>query len=149
MNKRIEQMEQISQEDCDAIFCDDANVKSCRMHIDEKRITKAELIQVVRNQEDAIDTLNLQILNNSSKIAALKMKLDESVKKQVHENCTEVETEQLGDAIEEIKLIIGNMENIALDRITRIEKENAVIESLQAAERIKSFFFDRPSKREK
>ena len=148
MNKRIEQMEQISQEDCEAIFCDEAKVDSCRMHIDEKRITKAELIQVVRNQEDAIDALNNQILKNNSKIVCLKMELDDSVKKQIHENCTEVETEQLGDAIEEIKFIIGNLENITLDRITRREKEYAVIESLQAAERIKAFFFDRPSKRE-
>lgn len=148
MNKRIEHMEQISQEDCDAIFCDDANVKSCRMHIDEKRITKAELIQVVRNQEDAIATLNSQILKNSSQMEKLELELRESKKNQKDSNCTEVNTEELGDVLKDSDLIIANMRNVMLDRADRREKEDNVADALQAAERIRCFCFGRCNKSE-
>ena len=147
MNKQTKDMKQISQEECDYIFTNDERA-TVRMHIDEKRITKAELIQVIRNQEDAIATLNSQILKNSSQMVKLELELRESKKKQKDENCTEVNTEELGDVLKDSDLIIANMRNIMLDRADRREKEDNVADTLQAAERIRCFCFGRCNKSE-
>lgn len=112
MNKKIEDLEEISQKECDVVFCD--------VRIDLKHTSKEELLKILQNQVEINAAIKKELDTQNSAIKILRANA-------VKPGNIQVNKESLVLAHKECMKISAALAQVALDRVNGNEKQERIL----------------------
>ena len=112
MNKKIEDLEEISQKECDAVFCD--------VRIDLKHTSKEDLLKMLQSQVEINAAIKKELDTQNSAIKILRANA-------VKPGNIQVNKESLVLAHKECMKTGAALAQVALDRVNGNEKQERIL----------------------